>query len=585
LHFDLPVYINLSGATALRFWVKTPANLKIEIEAPKGNTQTKYLNWYGWDGTDRWQQITIPASEWQNLDQVYSPFKITIESSGTFYIDKVRWVGISPYSDAGIPVNSEILTWYDESGTATFDRNYVMPSPEGTRCFRTSTTGNRAGWGVFIRLPYDHTVDLSSATALKFWVKTTANLKVEIEAPQGTTQTKYISNYGWDGTDRWQEITIPASDWSNLGQTYGLFKITIETSGTFYVDYVRWTGVSPRPTKLQNFWESWDVTSWVSDQFAGDKIVSLAVKAVDERSDWNSAEPYWYSKEYETASLRPYLLVTYTASAAALPASATIQQMPNVPPEVQSVVPADTAWTPYVWTTVTVTVRDNNMNLSSITLMAYESSLGSGDPDSTRNHYTWQATKSEGTWSFSCPLGSAYIDTTGCSVSEDSETKTYTATFKVRVAKTAAPGTWDLYARAVDEQEGEDDLESANAVTVAVYLEISLSASTLTFSGQQGQSVNASESPVTATVTANKNFYLEVKAAGNWVKGADTMPASATKAKGEGDWVALSTTYQAVWSNVSYGEDVQKQIQWRLDIPADAVPGDYTNTFYVRVSA
>jgi len=116
-------------------------------------------------------------------------------------------------------------------------------------------------------------------------------------------------------------------------------------------------------------------------------------------------------------------------------------------------------------------------------------------------------------------------------------------------------------------------------------LEISLSASTLTFSGQQGQSVNASESPVTATVTANKDFYLEVKAAGNWVKGADTMPASATKAKGEGDWVALSTTYQAVWSNVSYGEDVQKQIQWRLDIPADAVPGDYTNTFYVRVSA
>ncbi|MEM2638321.1 MAG: LamG-like jellyroll fold domain-containing protein, partial [Candidatus Hadarchaeales archaeon] len=92
LHFDLPVYINLSGATALRFWVKTPANLKIEIEAPKGNTQTKYISNYGWDGTDRWQQITIPASEWQNLDQVYSPFKITIENKGTFYVDYVVWL-------------------------------------------------------------------------------------------------------------------------------------------------------------------------------------------------------------------------------------------------------------------------------------------------------------------------------------------------------------------------------------------------------------------------------------------------------------------------------------------------------------
>ncbi|MEM1689929.1 MAG: DUF2341 domain-containing protein [Candidatus Hadarchaeales archaeon] len=264
-----------------------------------------------------------------------------------------------------------------------------------------------------------------------------------------------------------------------------------------------------------------------------------------------------------------------------LSGSASISEYPWTP-DVQSVVPADTAWTPYVWTTVTVTVWDGNMNLSSITLMAYESSLGSGDPDSTRNHYTWQATKSEGTWSFSCPLGSAYIDTTGCSVSEDANTKTYTATFKVRVAKTAAPGTWDLYASATDDTNLYDYLENANAVTVQVYLEMALSTNTLTFLGMQGQSVYASQSPMTVTVTSNQNFDIKVKAAGDWVKGADTMPASATKAIGE-TTVSLSTAYQNVWSNVQYGEDVAKQIQWRLDIPADAVPGDYTNTFYVRV--
>ncbi|MEM1689928.1 MAG: hypothetical protein QW623_05560, partial [Candidatus Hadarchaeales archaeon] len=126
------------------------------------------------------------------------------------------------------------------------------------------------------------------------------------------------------------------------------------------------------------------------------------------------------------ASLLILILLTFSVSAVPLvisaeerevSGSATVTVVPY-PPIVQSAVPAVTEWIPYTWQTVTVVITDQDMNLSSITLMAYESSLGSGDPDSTRNHYTWQATKSEGTWSFSCPLGSAYIDTTGCSVSE-----------------------------------------------------------------------------------------------------------------------------------------------------------------------
>jgi|GEM_PF-5584431 len=253
-------------------------------------------------------------------------------------------------------------------------------------------------------------------------------------------------------------------------------------------------------------------------------------------------------------------------------------------PEVQSVVPTDTEWIPYSWTTVTVKVYDWNMNVTDITLMAYEASLDNTASDDTRNHYTWVASKSEGTWTFSCPLGSAYIDTDGCSVQEDSDEKTYTATFKVRVAKTAAPGDWDLYASAVDSTDMYDYLENANAVTVQVYLEMQLSTNTLTFIGQQGQQVYANQSPMTVTVTTNQNFDIQVKAAGDWSSDGNSMPASATKAKGEGDWVSLSTSYQNVWTNVSYGEDIQKNIEWKLDIPIETVPGTYTNTFYVRIS-
>ncbi|MEM2251000.1 MAG: DNRLRE domain-containing protein [Candidatus Hadarchaeales archaeon] len=58
------------------------------------------------------------------------------------------------------------------------------------------------------------------------------------------------------------------------------------------------------------FWEVWNITNWADNQYKGDRILSIAIRMVDERSDWNSAEPYWYSKEWGTPSQRPYLVVT-----------------------------------------------------------------------------------------------------------------------------------------------------------------------------------------------------------------------------------------------------------------------------------
>jgi hypothetical protein len=72
--------------------------------------------------------------------------------------------------------------------------------------------------------------------------------------------------------------------------------------------------------------------------------------------------------------------------------SAVVSAVPY-PPIVQSIVPSMTEWIPYSWVTVTVTVQDQDMNLENIYLMAYESSLDNTAPDSTRNHYTWAASR------------------------------------------------------------------------------------------------------------------------------------------------------------------------------------------------
>ncbi|RLG56411.1 MAG: hypothetical protein DRN83_04185 [Hadesarchaea archaeon] len=151
------------------------------------------------------------------------------------------------YGDVGIPSGSDIWVWSDGM-SGSFDGHYIGENPpEGSACFETKTNaGTWAGWGVFFVYPPHFTVDLSSYDYLKFWVKTPTNLKVEIEAPKGNTQTKWIGNYGWDETNTWQEIVIPASDFSNLSSVFCPFKVTVEGENTtFYIDHVRWTNVSP----------------------------------------------------------------------------------------------------------------------------------------------------------------------------------------------------------------------------------------------------------------------------------------------------------------------------------------------------
>lgn len=153
-------------------------------------------------------------------------------------------ISFTVYSDAGFPSGTDVYTW-SAGGLGSFNGDYTGETPpEGNKCFETNTNaGTWAGWGV-IYMPEGTSTDLSSYAGgyLKFWVKTQADLKVEIK--DTANRTKHISAYGWDSTDTWQEISIPINDFgANLSAITYPFMATIETSGTFYVDYVRWVAV------------------------------------------------------------------------------------------------------------------------------------------------------------------------------------------------------------------------------------------------------------------------------------------------------------------------------------------------------
>ncbi|MCK4735459.1 MAG: hypothetical protein KAT65_23600 [Methanophagales archaeon] len=146
------------------------------------------------------------------------------------------------------------------------DGSYVASdAPEGTTCFAVksgSGQGNYVGWGVFLgifkdhKLVTPHTVDLSDYENLQFWVKTSVNLKVEIQQdnPEGKISSPcLISNYGWSSSlpDIWQKVTIPKSAIKNVDLTKIFCPFMITGTGskiTFYVDEVMWV-----PSKISSY--------------------------------------------------------------------------------------------------------------------------------------------------------------------------------------------------------------------------------------------------------------------------------------------------------------------------------------------
>lgn len=161
------------------------------------------------------------------------------------------------YSDSGIPGDAEVWVWSGEDWGGPppiFDGSHPdLTAPEGDTCFMTISGANwdghtnYAGWGVFLIKPSDHTVDLSAYGCLRFWAKTSENLKIEIQQGHryGRKFKVYLADaHGWDGDSTWQEVIIGADAFSeaNLHQIFCPFMITVEQGGrTFYIDHVRWT--------------------------------------------------------------------------------------------------------------------------------------------------------------------------------------------------------------------------------------------------------------------------------------------------------------------------------------------------------
>ena len=139
------------------------------------------------------------------------------------------------YSDAGIPLATQILTW--QGGTASFNGDYLGETPpEGVKCFQT--IGNYwQGWGVFAAsAPADMSAFANGF--LKFWVKNSVQLTLNIEDWDGAKTTVYIAN----STNNWRQVTVPLTMLAgvNFSRIKGYFEITALSATTFYIDNVQW---------------------------------------------------------------------------------------------------------------------------------------------------------------------------------------------------------------------------------------------------------------------------------------------------------------------------------------------------------
>jgi hypothetical protein len=167
------------------------------------------------------------------------------------------------YSDMGI-VDGDVWVWSgaDNMGLpppALIDGSYSEISvPEGEKCFAATSgsgNGNYVGWGVFLgsfnnrhELIRPHTVNLSLYNSLIFSVKTSVDLKVELQQDSNDGEKSipcFISNFGWNSqlSNVWQQVVIPRSAFRaiDLTRIFCPFMITgIGSQVTFYIDDVRW---------------------------------------------------------------------------------------------------------------------------------------------------------------------------------------------------------------------------------------------------------------------------------------------------------------------------------------------------------
>lgn len=153
------------------------------------------------------------------------------------------------YTEDAIPDGATLYAW--GPGVAVQEIE-ACATPEGIRSQRTTAAG-WGGWGI----RYVAQQDLAEFQngAMRFWVRTPVDLKIEFTCSGDIHHARYISSHGWNHTDDWQEIQIPICDFFSpnpcdlacLGQVEYAFMVTAASTATFSADYVRWYKPPSRP--------------------------------------------------------------------------------------------------------------------------------------------------------------------------------------------------------------------------------------------------------------------------------------------------------------------------------------------------
>ncbi|MFH0880390.1 MAG: hypothetical protein V2A34_11810, partial [Lentisphaerota bacterium] len=143
------------------------------------------------------------------------------------------------YADSGLPYHSQLYTWGTGPVTDTLD----MTAPEGFKYMQTvSGSSYGVGWGIFRvtnGVPALTDMRQFSNGYLRFWLKCSDAMTIELEGPAGTKKSVTVASTG----GAWSQVNLSMTNFNNvinMAQVYGLFTVNRGGLGTFYVDNIRW---------------------------------------------------------------------------------------------------------------------------------------------------------------------------------------------------------------------------------------------------------------------------------------------------------------------------------------------------------
>lgn len=239
-----------------------------------------------------------------------------------------------------------------------------------------------------------------------------------------------------------------------------------------------------------------------------------------------------------------------------------------------------------------VTVRDNNtlVGIKNVVLKLYTNAAGEGAEDAVETHYTFLFRASDNVWREIGPGPvNSHLVTSSCVKPSDLSVASGNYVFVVELSGAATAttdGGWTAKWIVTD----DNDSQGNNTMTFDVneHLSLRIDDAKLTLSARPGENdIQPTENPTVATVNTNYNFNIQCKLSGN-LRGknfGDIIPMANIQAAQDNlhtGEIILSNSYDNLWSNVDYGEYVEKDIFWFADIPYPLMGDIYTAIFYVK---